>query len=235
MSDDDLDRVTGSVPGPMTLQYASVLRRFESHNVTALFDGFPAFWESASGATVTDTDGNRYLDLTAAFGVANTGHANPRVVDAIAEQAARLMHGMGDVHPTAVRARLLERLAGLLPGVQWKAFLATTGSEAIEAALKTAILATKRSRFAAYRGAYHGLSLGTLPLCGLETFRQPFSEALGPRALELEYPDAAGGITAKQAIDRDARRAAFDTTKSPPWSWNRFKDAAASSFRQTAT
>ena len=206
MSDGNLDRVSGAVPGPMTQRYASVLRRFESRNVTAFFDDFPVFWESASGATVVDVDGNRYLDLTAAFGVANAGHANPRVAAAIAEQSAHLMHGMGDVHPTAVRARLLERLAQLLPG-SWKTFLATTGSEAVEAALKTAILATKRSRFAAYRGAYHGLSLGTLPLCGLEAFRRPFSEALGPSAFELEYPDAASGITAEQAID--ATRAAL--------------------------
>ena len=199
MSDGDLDRMTGAVPGPVTQRYASVLRRFESRNVTAIFDDFPVFWESASGATVVDADGNRYLDLTAAFGVANAGHANPRVAAAIAEQSVRLMHGMGDVHPTAVRARLLERLAHMLPGA-WKTFLATTGSEAVEAALKTAILATKRSRFAAYDGAYHGLSLGTLPLCGLETFRQPFAGALGPNALQLEYPDADSGITAHEAV-----------------------------------
>ncbi len=197
---DDLDCMTGAVPGPASHRYRALLRQFESQNVTAFFDDFPVFWDCAEGATVTDVDGNRYLDFTAAFGVANAGHANRRVAAAIAEQAARLTHGMGDVHPTAMRARLLERLAALLPGAAWKIFLATTGSEAVEAALKTAMLATGRARFAAYRGAYHGLSLGTLPLCGIETFRGPFARALGPEAVPLNYPDAASGITAGEAI-----------------------------------
>ena len=200
MTGDGLDRMAGCVPGPISRRYESSLRKFESQNVTAFFDDFPVFWDSAEGATVTDVDGNRYIDFTAAFGVANVGHANRRVAAAIAKQATRLMHGMGDVHPTAVRARLLERLAGLLPGDAWKTFLATTGSEAVEAALKTAMLSTGRTRFAAYRGAYHGLSLGTLPLCGIETFREPFAGALGPNAVALDYPDGSLGTSASDAI-----------------------------------
>lgn len=196
--DDDLEFFTGAIPGPQTAARVPILRTYESHNVTYLSDDFPIFWDSASGATVVDVDGNRYIDLTAAFGVANAGHANPRVAAAVADQAARLMHGMGDIHPTAVRARLLERLAHVLPPGLSKTFLATTGSEAVEAALKTAILATGRSRFAAYHGAYHGLSFGALAVCGIEKFRAPFADALGRDALLLEYP--AGGATAGDAI-----------------------------------
>jgi 4-aminobutyrate aminotransferase-like enzyme len=209
--DGELERVTTALPGPRSVQHANALRRFESRNVTGFFDDFPVFWESARGARVTDADGNRYIDLTAAFGVASAGHANPRVVAAIAEQAATLMHGMGDVHPTGVRARLLERLAAIVPGAQWKAYLTTTGSEAVEAALKTAMLATGRSRFAAFRGAYHGLSLGTLPICGLDKFRAPFAQALGPLATWLEYPDASAGTTCGGAIE--ATRAALQTSE----------------------
>lgn len=196
----DLEQVVTAIPGPQSARILATLRRVESRNVTAVFDDFPVVWESASGATVVDVDGNRYLDLTAAFGVANAGHSNPRVVAAVRDQAARMMHGMGDVHPTAVRARLLERLTRILPGAQWKAFLATTGSEAVEAALKTAVLATGRARFAAYRGAYHGLSLGTLPICGIEKFRAPFASVLGPSAILLDYPDASSGIESRQAV-----------------------------------
>lgn len=201
MSDERLEELSGPVPGPRSTEHIRLLRAYESQNVTYLSDDFPIFWESASGATVVDVDGNRYIDLTAAFGVANTGHANPRVVAAIADQAGRLMHGMGDVHPTSVRARLLERLARVLPPGLSKTFLASTGSEAVEAALKTAMLFTGKSRFAAYRGAYHGLSLGALPVCGIEKFRAPFAGALGPDALLLDYPDGgAPGSTAEQAI-----------------------------------
>ena len=145
---DDLEDIAGEIPGPRTAQLRSQLRAHESRNVTYLATDFPVFWESAAGATVTDVDGNRYIDLTAAFGVANAGHCNPHVVSAVAQQAQRLMHGMGDVHPTAVRTRLLDRLEPILPAGLTKSFLATTGSEAIEAALKTAILATGKSRFA---------------------------------------------------------------------------------------
>jgi 4-aminobutyrate aminotransferase-like enzyme len=187
---DDLERLTGPVPGARTRELGAPLRAYESRNVTYLGEGFPVFWESASGATVEDVDGNRYLDLTSAFGVASVGHSNPAVVTAIAEQAQRLMHGMGDVHPTAVRTALLEKLARILPHGLTKTFLATTGAEAVEAALKTAVLATGRSRFVAYHGAYHGLSLGALTVGGIEKFRAPFAALIPDTTLLLPYPDA---------------------------------------------
>ncbi|HEY1655741.1 MAG TPA: aspartate aminotransferase family protein [Candidatus Tumulicola sp.] len=210
MNDDAIESIGTPVPGARSRALAGALRRHESRNVTYFADDVPIFWESASGATVTDADGNRYLDLTSAFGVANVGHANPRVVAAIADQAQRLMHGMGDVHPTGIRARLLARLAQILPAGLDTAFLATTGSEAIEAAMKTAILATGRPRFASYRGAYHGLSLGALALCGIEKFRKPFAGALAPGAVLLDYPregvdDARGAIAAARETLRPYR------------------------------
>ncbi len=177
-----------SIPGPRSSALARQLRDYEQRNVTFLADDFPIFWESAKGATVTDVDGNDYIDCTAAFGVANAGHCNPRVAAAVAKQMKRLMHGMGDVHPTAIRVRLFERLAEILPRGLTTMFLATTGSEAIEAALKSAMLATGKSRFAAYRHGYHGLSFGALSVGGIERFRAPFATALGAEPLLLEYP-----------------------------------------------
>lgn len=202
----DLERIVTKIPGPRTAELIASLRAYESQNVTYVGDEFPVFWESASGANVTDVDGNRYIDLAAAFGVANAGHGNPNVASAIAGQAARLMHGMGDVHPHEARTRLLERLANVLPKGLTKTFLATTGSEAVEAALKTAMLATGKSRFIAYRNAYHGLSLGTLPLCGIETFRRPFAGALGPSATQLDFPQNVAGanVHALATVVREA-------------------------------
>ncbi|MBV8434109.1 MAG: aspartate aminotransferase family protein [Candidatus Eremiobacteraeota bacterium] len=197
---EELERIVTAVPGPRSRELARALRAHESRNVTYLGDDFPVFWESASGALVRDVDENRYLDLTAAFGVANAGHGNPYVVTAIARQAERLAHGMGDVHPTETRVRLLEKLGGILPEGLDKIFLATTGSEAVEAALKTAMLATGKARFAAYRGAYHGLSLGALTVSGIDTFVDPFCKVLGERAILLEYPHALAGTTAEAAI-----------------------------------
>jgi 4-aminobutyrate aminotransferase-like enzyme len=182
-------------------ELARLLQTYESRNVAYVDERFPIFWESAERATVTDVEGKHYIDCTAAFGVANVGHCNPHVVSAIAAQAQRLMHAMGDVHPPAIRARLLERLVEIVPHGLGKVFLATTGSEAIEAALKTAILATGKSRFAAYRGAYHGLSFGALLTSGIERFRQPFADTLAGEPVLLEYPRA-GRVTAEDAIER---------------------------------
>ena len=186
----DQEEIRTAVPGPRSRELATALRSFESRNVTFVDADFPVFWESASEATVTDVDGNRYIDLTAAFGVANTGHSNPYVAAAISDQAVRLMHGMGDVHPTEVKVQLLEALAKIAPGDLEKTFLASTGSEAVEAALKTAMLATGKSAFAAYRGAYHGLSLGTLAVSGIPKFREPFAHCVPDDTLFLEYPRA---------------------------------------------
>lgn len=197
---DELESITGPVPGAHSAELLATLRRYESQNVTAYFEDFPIVWESAIGALVTDVDGNRYIDLTAAFGVANAGHANPYVVSAVADQASRIMHGMGDVHPTQARIELLERLASIVPQGLSKAILATTGSEAIEAALKTAMLVTGRSRFAAFRGAYHGLSFGTLAICGIEKFREPFAGALAEHPVLLDYPSNAVGVGVERLV-----------------------------------
>jgi 4-aminobutyrate aminotransferase/(S)-3-amino-2-methylpropionate transaminase len=85
-----------AVPGPRSLALAARLAEVESRNVTCTQPAPPIFWESAAGANVWDVDGNRFVDLSAAFGVANAGHAHPRVVDAIHEQCERLLHAMGE-------------------------------------------------------------------------------------------------------------------------------------------
>jgi 4-aminobutyrate aminotransferase-like enzyme len=204
-SQTELEELRTTVPGPRTRELARGLQTFESRNVTFVDTRFPVFWHQASGATVTDVDGNRYIDLTAAFGVANTGHCNSRVAAAIGEQAAALMHAMGDVHPTQVKVQLLETLARITPGNLSKTFLCSTGAEAVEAALKTAMLATGKTAFAAYHGAYHGLSFGTLEISGIERFRKPFAGALSDRTLFLDYPRDAGALEQAEAalLQRD--------------------------------
>jgi len=87
------DLVT-EVPGPRSCALAERLGTVESRNVTHLGPPVPIFWARASGSNVWDVDGNRFLDLGGAFGVANVGHAHPAVVEAIARQSAELLHGM---------------------------------------------------------------------------------------------------------------------------------------------
>ena len=205
---DAFEAIVTSVPGPRSRGLARELAAFEAPGVTYLGEDYPVFWESASGATVTDVDGNRYLDLTSAFGVAATGHTNPRVASAVAEQAQRLIHGMGDVHPTEVRLTLLRRLSELAPGDLTKSYLTTSGADAIEFALKTALLATGKPRTIAYHGAYHGLSLGALEVAGIEKFRTPFAPLVADRATFLPYPGAQTSVgsaidAVREVLDRD--------------------------------
>jgi 4-aminobutyrate aminotransferase-like enzyme len=211
---DRLEHIVTPVPGPRSRALGAKLARYEPRGVTYLSADYPVFWCSAQGALVTDVDDNRYIDLTAAFGVANVGHANARVADAVAAQAHQLVHAMGDVHPSEVKALLLERLAEVAPGDLQKTYLTTGGAEAVEFALKTALLATGKSRFIAYRGAYHGLSLGTLEVIGIPKFREPFADLIGERTTWLRFPDAATNLAdaladARAALDADPDVAAI--------------------------
>lgn len=177
-------------PGPESRRLAAELARWESPNVTYLAADFPVFWAEARGANVRDVDGNVYVDLTAAFAVAGPGHAHPRIVAAVQAQAAKLMHGMGDVHPPAVKVDVLRALAQVAPGGLNRAVLASSGAEAVEAALKTAAVATGKPRVLAFHGSYHGLTYGALAASGREDFRAPFAAQLAGIAAFAPYPYA---------------------------------------------
>jgi 4-aminobutyrate aminotransferase/(S)-3-amino-2-methylpropionate transaminase len=163
-------------------------------------------WEEARGANVRDVDGNVYLDLASAFGAAFAGHAHPRITAAVAEQAVRLAHGMGDVHPPTPKLALLERLADLAPWTDTKAVLGCSGSDAVEIALKTAQLATGRASLLAFEGGYHGLTLGALAATDRELFRRPFVVKLEPFVAWAPYPTVRDGEAAlARALDQIER------------------------------
>ncbi len=184
------------VPGPGSRALAARLARVESRNVTAL-EPVPIFWERARHANLWDVDGNRYVDLTAAFGVANVGHAHPEVVQAVARQAETLLHGMGDVHPARVKVELLEKLASIYPrglrsggdAPEVRGVLSSSGSDAVETAIKTAMLATGRAGILAFEGAYHGLSFGALDCTFRSDFKQPFTARLPGATRFARYGD----------------------------------------------
>ena len=171
--------LTGPVPGPQSAALAARLAGVESRNVTFISHDFPVFWRTALGSNVWDADGNRFVDLTAAFGVAAAGHRHPVIEDAIRSQSEALLHAMGDVHPSEVRVELLERLAALGPTGS-RVVLGTSGSEAVEIALKTATLYTDRPGWLAFSGAYHGVTYGALSVTDRSLFRHPFRPQLFP-------------------------------------------------------
>ncbi|HSW42254.1 MAG TPA: aspartate aminotransferase family protein [Patescibacteria group bacterium] len=132
----------------------------------------PAVWSRVTNITVdhgegswlVTTEGERYLDYSSGIGVANTGHAHPRVVAAVQAQAARLLHGQQNIVYHEAGLRLHDRLRTLLPGGPWQAFLSNSGAEAVEAAVKLARVATKRPVILVFRGGYHGRTAQTMAL-----------------------------------------------------------------------
>ena len=175
---DALPHLRVTPPGPRSRALGKRLRQAESRNVTFIGDRFPVFWEEALGSNVRDVDGNMYVDLTGAFGVAFAGHRHPRIMQAATAQQHRLTQGMGDIHPPAAKVELLERLTGLAPWPEARAVLASAGSEAVEIALKTAELSTGRSGILAFECGYHGLTLGALATTHRDDFRAPFRRRL---------------------------------------------------------
>lgn len=175
------------------------LQEYEARNVTWVDpDGrWPVVWARAEDQWVWDEEGRRYLDLTAAFGVAATGHANRFVVREACEQMRALLHGMGDVHPHARKIRLMQELSRLT-FQRWTAdwpqprkarvILGCTGFEAVEMALKTALLATGRKRVVAFEGGYHGLGYGALNVTHREVFWRPFESQLRRFGSFVPYP-----------------------------------------------
>lgn len=187
-----LPELRTEIPGPCSRALAARLRRAESRNVTLVTDRWPVFWERAEGVNVWDADGNRFLDFTSGFGVAGLGHSAAPVRAALADQAGRLLHAMGDVHPAPGKVDLCEKLGEMTFG-RWEAgrgkvILGNSGSDAIEAALKTALLHTGRPGVLVFEGAYHGLGYGALEASALEFFRAPFAAQLGRFAVSVPYP-----------------------------------------------
>ncbi|HET7626501.1 MAG TPA: aspartate aminotransferase family protein [Verrucomicrobiae bacterium] len=209
-----------------------LLRDYESRNVLFIDpDGsWPIVWERARGVHVWDADGKKYLDLTGAFGVAATGHANASVVKAGQEQLAILPHAMGDVHPHARKAELARELSRIT-FERWsndhrrdelheshasalqksgtrearpsgKTIFCNSGFEAVEAALKTAMLATNRHGVIAFQGAYHGLGYGALNATHRNFFRGPFQMQLKEFGNFVQFPSKPADLAVVELLIR---------------------------------
>jgi 4-aminobutyrate aminotransferase/(S)-3-amino-2-methylpropionate transaminase len=147
-------------------------------------------WRSAEGCRVTLADGRELLDLTGGFGVAALGHRNPRILEAWREQA--VVHALGDL----AESEVTQRLRAALPR---PAKLGVTGEDAVEIALRTALLATGRSGIVAFDGAYHGTGLLALAATGFEDFRRPFASWLPGPVYRRPFGEDPGPLPADAA------------------------------------
>jgi acetylornithine/LysW-gamma-L-lysine aminotransferase len=157
---------------------ASTLR---TEQIIALEDGHdsglspkrPLALVRGEGSKVWDADGQEYIDCVSGHGVANIGHANPAVAQAIADQAQRLLV-CADGYYNDQRAQLLAALARIAPNGQDRAFLCNSGTEAVEAALKFARISTGRTKIVAAMRGFHGRTFGALSATWRKPYRQPF-------------------------------------------------------------
>jgi 4-aminobutyrate aminotransferase-like enzyme len=149
-------------------------------------------WAEAEGCRVVDADGREYLDLSAGFGVAALGHRNPEIGDAIAAQAARCVHALGDLAEADVTIELRRRLGEDGREVM----LGVSGEDAVELALRTALLVTGRPGIVAFDGAYHGTGLLALAATGFERFREPFAAWLPGPVHRRPYGEDPGPLPA---------------------------------------
>ena len=186
------------IPGPRSRE---ILEREQHAVARPLIVHEPIVADRARGATITDVDGNTFVDFVGGVGVVNVGHNHPRVVAAIGEQVERFLHTDFTVVPYEGYVELAERLGELVPitGETRCAFF-NSGAEAIENAVKLARLYTRRQAVIAFEGAFHGRTWMALTMTSKT---HPYKRNLGPFAPEVyraPYPNEYRGPTAGEAL-----------------------------------
>ena len=194
-----MPQTTGSIPGETSIDLIDALAQTECPAITARrarraretgVDQDPIVWERALGANVEDADGNVYVDMTSAFAVAGLGHNPPAVVDAAHDQIDDLLHAMGDVYPSRTKIEFCDLLAEITPDPLQQSILGLSGSDAIQAALKTAAIYSGEPGAIAFWGGYHGMAYGALSATAYRAaFRRPFLGQLNRHIRHVPYPD----------------------------------------------
>jgi len=199
------------VPGPRSRE---ILVRKDAVVADALAVYLPVVAAEGRGATLTDVDGNTFIDFTGGVGCLNVGHAHPRVVEAVQEQAARFLHTDFTVVPYEVYVTVAERLLAVSPFRRpAKAAFFNAGTEAVENAVKFARAFTGRPALIAFEGAFHGRTMLSLTLTSKA---HPYKAGFGPFAPEVyrvPFPYEYRGIDAGDALA--ALERAFETQVAP--------------------
>jgi 4-aminobutyrate aminotransferase len=183
----DLPIINGPLPGPRARAVIERDSRVVSPSYTRCY---PLVAERGEGALVEDVDGNRFLDFNAGIAVVATGHCHPRVVKAVQEQAARLMHMSGTDFYYEEMVALAEKLAEIAPGdLARRVSFGNSGAEAIEGAIKLARWATKRDKIIAFYGSFHGRTLGALSLTARKAVQRAGFGPLIPGVVHAPYPN----------------------------------------------
>ncbi len=178
-------QVPRDIPGPNARE---ILRRDQEFISPCYSRPYPAVIERGEGAWVWDVDGNRFLDFTAGIATVSTGHCHPEVVEAIQNQASRLIHMSGTDFYYSLQVELAEKLAEIVPGGRdKKVFFGNSGTEANEAALKLARYSTGREKAIAFYGSFHGRTYGSLSLTASKSVQRKGFGSLLSDVIHIPY------------------------------------------------
>jgi len=182
-----LPKLLMPLPGPKAKQIVEQDAKYMSPSFTR---DYPLVAKRGLGAVIEDVDGNTFLDFAAGIAVCSTGHCHPKVVAAIQKQAAELIHMSGTDFYYEVLPQLAQKLVSTVPGAEEKkAFFTNSGTEAIEGAMKLARYATKRDKFIAFYGCFHGRTIGALSLTASKSTQRKGFGALLAGVEHIPYPN----------------------------------------------
>jgi 4-aminobutyrate aminotransferase len=174
------------LPGPKA---RALIARDEAVASPSLTRAYPLVAESGSGLVVTDVDGNRFLDFAAGIAVCSTGHSHPKVVQAIKDQAERLIHIAATDFYEPRYLELMERLSAIAPFKEKaRVFLTNSGTEAVEGAIKLARYHTHRPGIVAFEGGFHGRTMGALSLTNSKLKQRAGFGPLVPMVHHAPFP-----------------------------------------------
>jgi 4-aminobutyrate aminotransferase len=142
----------------------------------------------AQGAYIYDVNGSRYLDFSTGIGVVNTGHCHPRVVEAVQEQAAKLIHGQVNIVFHQPIIDLVDELLDITPLGLDSFFFSNSGAEAVEASIKLARQATGRTNIIVFQGSFHGRTVGTMSMTTSSTIYRVGYQPLMAGVFVAPYP-----------------------------------------------
>lgn len=186
-----LPQLITALPGPKAKEIVERDRRVISPSYTR---EYPLVAKSGRGAIVEDVDGNTFLDFAAGIAVVAAGHCHPQVVSAIQRQAAELIHMSSTDFFYPGMVDLAERLAAIAPGKTPKrVYFGNSGTEAIEAAMKLARYHTRRDKFIAFHGCFHGRTFGSLSLTASKAVQRKHFGGLLAGVFHTPYPDTYRG------------------------------------------
>lgn len=202
MLKDDLPHVEGMLPGPNA---SIVLKKREEVIPHAIGCPYPVVIKRGEGAMIEDVDGNKFLDWVGGVGVLNAGYSDPRIIEAVKEQADKYLHAMINIVTHTGYIELADKLCSLakVKGSAKKAFFANSGAEADENAIKVAKAYTKRPNIIVFSGAFHGRTYLTMTMTSKKAYATGQGTLAGGvfRALFPYYYRNPAGLPKEKQLD----------------------------------